>query len=125
MPTWLRKIKAALARRVAKKRSHNITNIALAVSTALAVAGAPPALHNAEVLTFGKLGDTEQSDGHHRRTRQGNPFWGNVALRVLCSTIGYSAVNTILWDYRKRNQVPEITSTIDWFNDDHGREASG
>jgi hypothetical protein len=47
-----------------------------------------------------------------------NPFWGGVALRVLCNTIGYSAVNTILWDYRKRNQVPTITSTIDWFNDE-------
>ncbi len=46
-----------------------------------------------------------------------NPFWGSVALRVLCSTIGYNVVNTILWDYRKRNKAPEYKSGIDWLND--------
>lgn len=45
------------------------------------------------------------------------PFWGNVALRVLCSAIGWYAVNTILWDFRKRNQAPKFNSGIDWLND--------
>lgn len=46
-----------------------------------------------------------------------DPYWGDIALRNLCKAIGYSAVNTVLWDYRKRNKAPEVTSTIDWLND--------
>lgn len=101
----------------AKVKSHKITNIGLAITSAIAVAGAPAAIHNAEVLkTEGSAILSNPMDSIDELAKR-NPFWGNVALRVLCNTIGYSAVNTILWDYRKRNQVPAITSTIDWFND--------
>jgi hypothetical protein len=57
-----------------------------------------------------------------------NPFWGGVALAVMCSTIGYYAVNAILWEFRKRNQSPETKSGIDYLNetlaDEHIRKVA-
>lgn len=45
-----------------------------------------------------------------------NPYWAAVAMRVLCSTVGWYAVNTVLWDYRKENAKPKVTSDIDFMN---------
>lgn len=45
-----------------------------------------------------------------------SPFWADVALRTFTSNIGYYAVGSIMWTFRKRNQAPAVTSTIDAFN---------
>lgn len=108
---------AKKAKKQKQERQHAISNVGLAITTALAVAGAPPALHNPEVLKSESSPILSNPMDIIDTLTKCNPFWGGVALRVLCNTIGYSAVNTVLWDFRKRNQAPKITSTIDWFND--------
>jgi hypothetical protein len=76
------------------------------------------AVHSAEVLACESgtpllSNPMDYIDELSRRS----PFWGNVALRVLTNAIGWYAVNTILWDFRKRNMKPKFESGIDWLND--------
>jgi hypothetical protein len=75
------------------------------------------AIHNAEVISRDGTSILSNPMEYIDELSRYNPFWGNVALRVLCSAIGWYAVNSTLWDYRKRNQQPQYTSSIDWLND--------
>lgn len=83
--------------------------------TAIIIEGAQ---HNAAVAGVA-LGATVSNPMEYiDELAKANPFWANVALRVLASSVGYYAVNSILWEFRKRNQKPEIESTINWYNDE-------
>lgn len=105
-------------RRKAKEEVPHNTQLA----TALAVAGVTTAsvgnaLHNAEVMARPSNTILSNPMEYIDELSRYNPFWGNVALRVLCSAIGWYAVNSTLWNYRKRNMQPQYTSSIDWLND--------
>lgn len=99
-------------------KNHEIKNVGLAVSAVFNEGNTPKALVNAEVIIQEASAKLSNPMDTIDELAKANPFWGGVALRVLTNTIGYSAVNAVLWEYRKRNQVPTITSTIDWFNDE-------
>ena len=75
------------------------------------------AIHNAEVITEASNTLLTNPMEYIDELSRLSPFWGGVALRVLTNAIGWYAVNTILWDYRKRNKQPQVTSGIDWLND--------
>lgn len=105
----------AKARRTTKQQQekiHGIENLGVAVTTRI-----EGALHNAAIIGS----DSKMILSNPMETiddlKKMSPFWANVALRVLTTTIGWYAVNSVLWAYRKRNQEPKVNSSIDWLND--------
>jgi hypothetical protein len=95
-----------------KAKNHDIKNLGLTVTTVI-----DGAIHNPEVLATSRPPILSNPLGYTDELTKLSPFWGNVALRVLCASIGYYADNTLLWNYRKRNMQPTVTSSIDWMND--------
>jgi hypothetical protein len=100
--------------RTTKKETpvHGIQNLGVAVVTALG-----GAVHNAEVLAQQDRMILSNPMEYIDDLKRMSPFWANVALRVLTTTIGWYAVNSVLWAYRKRNMEPKVNSSIDWLND--------
>lgn len=103
-----------------------------AMATALAVAGVTGlattgvknaavidgALHNVDVVVEQSKNTPIVSNPmqYIEELSKMSAFWGDVALRTFTSNIGYYAVGSIMWAFRKRNQMPEVTSNIDAFN---------
>lgn len=92
---------------------HDIKNLDIAIATVFPKDG----VHNAEVLTQADSMILSNPMEYIDELTKLNPFWGTVALRVMTSAFGWYAVSAILWEYRKRNQAPKVTSSIDWLND--------
>lgn len=103
--------KSSAGKKKEAEKVHGIENLGLAV-----VARAQDGLFNPVVASSRPSILSNPMTSIDELARY-SPFWAGIATRVLCTTIGWYAVNSVLWDFRKRNAAPKVTSDIDWLND--------
>lgn len=90
---------------------HNIKGLGIAV---IEVVGG--ALYNPEVAATrpSLLSNPHETIDELNKL---SPFWGDIATRVVCTTLGWYVVSALVWELRKANAAPKVTSHIDWLND--------